>query len=116
MNAPAFRGPATGWTAPENGCGKVALLPRAATLPSTAIPALAEAEYLVPRRARSLRRWWIERRLRRSIRRSIEQVPEHLRQDVGLDGGLPLARFENGGRTFISAARWPDSTLSSWFW
>lgn len=68
-----------------------------------------------------LRGWvaeWTDRRMaRRQLRRciaSIAMVPEGLRRDVGLDGGRALARFENGGRTFV-VGRHPDATLSGWY-
>ena len=51
---------------------------------------------------------------RRRCRAALARVPEGLRRDVGLDGGLPLARFENGGRTFVVRDR-PDATLSGWY-
>ena len=51
---------------------------------------------------------------RRRCRAAIAQVPDHLRRDVGLDGGLALARFENGGRTFVVGRR-PEATLSGWY-
>ena len=57
---------------------------------------------------------WKAARARRTCRASIAAVPPGLRADVGLDGGLPLARFENGGRTFVVRDR-PDATLSGWY-
>ncbi|WP_134724849.1 hypothetical protein [Paracoccus luteus] len=65
--------------------------------------------------APTLRRWWAARSDRAATRRALSEIPESLRRDVGVDGALPLARFENGGRTFISHGR-PDSTLSGWHW
>lgn len=52
---------------------------------------------------------------RAARRRSLAELPELLRKDVGLDGGVPLARFENGGRSFVVGTRC-DATLSGWFW
>lgn len=54
------------------------------------------------------------RRLRRRCIASVALVPEALRRDVGLDGGRALARFENGGRSFI-VGNHPDATLSGWY-
>ena len=53
-------------------------------------------------------------RARLRLRVQAESALE-LRRDVGVDGGLPLARHENGGRVFVSHGR-PDSTLSGWHW
>ncbi|HRO15922.1 MAG TPA: hypothetical protein PLL33_12945 [Paracoccus sp. (in: a-proteobacteria)] len=66
-------------------------------------------------RLRGWRAAWAEARARAAVRASLSELPEHLRQDVGLEGGMPLARFHNGGRTFISHGC-PDSTLSGWHW
>lgn len=62
-----------------------------------------------------LRLWWTAFLSRPTARSSLADVPEHLRADVGLDGGITLARFENGGRIFITNGH-PDSTLSGWHW
>ena len=51
----------------------------------------------------------------RRSRAALAEIPPGLRKDVGLDGGLPLSQFENGGRTFIANGR-PDVTLSGWRW
>ena len=45
----------------------------------------------------------------------MRELPPHLRRDVGLDEGLPAARFVNGGRTFVVNDR-PDPTLSGYHW
>lgn len=62
---------------------------------------------------------WAARRAARRARRrclaSVAAVPEGLRHDVGLDGGRELARFENGGRSFV-VNQHPDATLSGWHW
>lgn len=54
-------------------------------------------------------------RARTACRETLAELPADLRADVGADGGLPLARHENGGRVFVSYGR-PDSTLSGWHW
>lgn len=58
--------------------------------------------------------WWARVTARRG-NASLSDLPEHLRKDVGVDGGLPLSAFQNGGRVFISYGR-PNSTLSGWHW
>lgn len=45
----------------------------------------------------------------------LRTLPDYLRDDVGLDGGLPLAEFQNGGRVFVSHGL-IDRTLSDWHW
>ena len=50
-----------------------------------------------------------------ACRETLAELPADLRADVGVDGGLPLGRHENGGRVFVSYGR-PDSTLSGWHW
>lgn len=62
-----------------------------------------------------LARWQETRHARRVHRRSLAEIPEHLRQDIGIDGGARLQRTRRAGRTFIRDDR-PDSSLSSWFW
>ncbi|SDE13271.1 hypothetical protein SAMN05421538_104114 [Paracoccus isoporae] len=74
-------------------------------------------EYLSPL-ARCLMRiasWQEARHARNTYRRSLAEIPEHLRQDIGLDGGARLQAGRHAGRTFIRDDR-PDSSLSSWFW
>lgn len=56
---------------------------------------------------------WSARKARRRCIASVAAVPEGLRRDVGLDGGRALARFENGGRSFVVTDR-PDATPSGW--
>lgn len=69
-----------------------------------------------------LRRWYADRsararcrRAQAAVRRRLRELPPHLRRDVGLDEGLPAARFVNGGRTFVVNDR-PDPTLSGYHW
>lgn len=62
-----------------------------------------------------LRGWWAARRARLACRRSLAEIPAHLRKDVGLDGGLPLASRTNGGRSFLSSVC-PDRALRGWEW
>lgn len=76
---------------------------------STVCPAAPAA------RGWSLRLWWSAIRDRAECHASLRDLPEHLRADVGLDGGLPLSHFENGGRVFITRGH-PDATLSGWHW
>lgn len=76
---------------------------------STACPAAPAA------RSVSLRDLWAALWKRSERHASLGDLPDDLRADVGLDGGLPLARFENGGRVFIVNGR-PNSALSSWHW
>jgi len=45
----------------------------------------------------------------------LETLPDYLRKDIGLDGGLPLSSYQNGGRAFVSHGLL-DSTLSNWRW
>ncbi len=61
-----------------------------------------------------LRGAFVAWRARARRRRALLDVPASLRKDVGLDGGLPLARYENGGRTFVVGNRC-DPTLSGWY-
>lgn len=59
---------------------------------------------------------WIRAwRSRAVCRASLRELPCDLRQDVGLDGGLPLMCHGNGGRVFVVKGQ-PDSTLSGWHW
>ena len=59
---------------------------------------------------------WQERRhYRRRYRFSLSEVPEHLRQDIGLDGGAPLQPTARGSRSFAAATRMNNS-LNSWYW
>lgn len=58
--------------------------------------------------------WRAQARRRAELAR-LATLPEYLRRDVGLDGGLPLSAHENGGRTFISHGL-IDRTLSEWHW
>ena len=53
-------------------------------------------------------------RMRADLAR-LRTLPDYLRQDVGLDGGLPLPGDQNGGRAFVSHGLL-DSTLSNWRW
>ncbi|MBA4490072.1 hypothetical protein [Paracoccus sp. S1E-3] len=79
---------------------------------------LCEKTDLASPMARVLQRiaMWHERRHQaRAMRISLAEVPEHLRKDIGLDGGAPLHQEGQSGRTFITAGR-PDTTLSDWRW
>ena len=65
-----------------------------------------------------LRGFWAGRRMRAQHRAEVarlETMPEYLRKDIGLDSGLPLSGFQNGGRTFVSQGV-IDRTLSDWHW
>lgn len=116
MSTPAFHHhPAWlewGWTDPEH---RPVARVGGQTLPGTAIGAVAEVEVFLPRHSHSLRLWWFHHREHAAERRSMRMIPEHLRHDLGLTGSLPMAHFENGGRTFVTGDH-PDSTLSGWFW
>ncbi|KGJ07991.1 hypothetical protein [Paracoccus sphaerophysae] len=77
--------------------------------------AITECRAAPAARGWNLRARWAEYRARKDCRASLGELPADLRRDVGVDGGLPLARHENGGRVFVSHGR-PDSTLSGWHW
>ncbi|MBB1497556.1 hypothetical protein [Paracoccus sp. MC1862] len=65
-----------------------------------------------------LRGFWAARRTRARHRAEIarlQTMPDYLRKDIGLDGGLPPTGYENGGRTFVSHGL-IDRTLSDWHW
>ncbi|MBV0890712.1 hypothetical protein KTN05_02460 [Paracoccus sp. Z118] len=101
-----------GWADPETRpVPPLGILP----VPGTAVGVITEAEVFMPRHGRSLRLWWLHHREHAAERRSVRLIPEHLRHDLGLNGDLPPAHFENDGRTFVSGDR-PDCTLSGWLW
>lgn len=59
---------------------------------------------------------WIERdRERRQTEKALNDMPDYLRKDIGLDGGARLVQPRFVGRTFIDKGC-PDSTLSGWRW
>lgn len=57
--------------------------------------------------------WIRNRRARAACRASLAELPHHLRRDIGVNVGLPLARDKDGGRVFIVNGR-PDSMDSDW--
>lgn len=74
-------------------------------------------DHLVHRRRgiaeRGLMSWIRNRRARAACRASLAELPHHLRRDIGVNVGLPLARDKDGGRVFIVNGR-PDSMDSDW--
>lgn len=116
MSTPAFHHhPA--WL--EWGWSDPAFRPVAPDVDPPAQPAVAgiAAEMDIPEapHGHSLWLWWFHHREHAAERRSMRMIPDHLRHDLGLTGSLPMAHFENGGRTFVTGDH-PDSTLSGWFW
>lgn len=62
-----------------------------------------------------IEQWVRDGMRRRQDARALRQVPDHLRKDLGLDGGAKLADPRFSGRSFIQGGC-PDSTLSGWRW
>lgn len=79
------------------------------------LPAAAEFQSPMARILQQAARWQEQRHQRHLARLTLEEIPEHLRHDIGLDGGAPLQRDGRVGRTFIHNNH-PDSTLSDWRW
>ncbi|NHF71765.1 hypothetical protein [Paracoccus xiamenensis] len=59
--------------------------------------------------------WDEDRHQRRLVLRTLDEIPDHLRKDIGLDGGAGLRAPRRAGRTFIRDGR-ADSSLSDWRW
>ncbi|WBU54717.1 hypothetical protein [Paracoccus sp. SCSIO 75233] len=59
--------------------------------------------------------WSEARHQKRICRKSAGAVPEHLRWDVGLDGGAPVTRHRPSGRSFVTDEK-PGSAQSSLYW
>lgn len=79
------------------------------------LPAVAEFQSPMARILQRAARWHEQRHQRHLVRVTLEEIPDHLRQDIGLDGGAPLHRDAHVGRTYIRNDH-PDSTLSDWRW
>ena len=79
------------------------------------MPAAADFQSPMARVLQRAARWQEQRHQHRLARLTLEQIPEDLRKDIGLDGGAPLHRDRHIGRSFIRDGR-ADSTLSDWRW
>lgn len=85
------------------------------TMQTIELPAVARFQSPVARLFQRLARWQEGRHQRAAMRVSLAGVPEHLRHDIGLDGGARLHPARQNGRSFDHNQH-PDVALSQWGW
>lgn len=79
------------------------------------LPAAANFQSPMARFLQRIALWHEGRHQRRLVLKTLEEIPDHLRKDIGLDGGAGLRHHRRAGRSFIRDGR-TDSNLSDWRW
>ena len=85
------------------------------TMTPIELPAVAQFQSPLARLFQRVARWQESRHQRAAARVSLSLVPDHLRQDLGLDGGAALRPARGNGRSFDHNQH-PDVALRQWGW
>ncbi|MFD1797580.1 hypothetical protein FQV27_11525 [Paracoccus aurantiacus] len=83
------------------------------TMTPIELPAVAHMQSSLARVFQAIAMWHEKRHQRAMLRASLKEVPEHLRRDIGLDGGASLRPSRGSGRILDHNV---DPALRQWGW